>query len=131
MEIKRLRILRLGREIQNDRFSILYFTCKDERVPLYAKEFTACVVAYVFSPIDLIPDFIPFLVYLDYVILVLLGIIIALKMMPKIVFTDCKCKAEAMMKNGKQKNWIVGSIIVLIWGLILLWAMIKIYRLLN
>lgn len=58
MEIKSLRILRHGREIQNDRFFILYFACKDERVQLYAKVFTACVVAYVFSPIDLMHDFI-------------------------------------------------------------------------
>ncbi|MDP1420181.1 YkvA family protein [Peribacillus simplex] len=110
---------------------ILYFACKDERVPLYAKVFTACVVAYAFSPIDLIPDFIPILGYLDDVILVPLGIIIALKMIPKTVLSDCECKAEEMMKNGKPKNWIVGSIIVLIWGLILIWAMIYIYRLLN
>jgi uncharacterized membrane protein YkvA (DUF1232 family) len=50
---------------------------------LYAKLFTACVVAYAFSPIDLIPDFITILGYLDDVILVPLGIMIALKMIPK------------------------------------------------
>ncbi|GAB6254757.1 YkvA family protein [Peribacillus frigoritolerans] len=55
--------IKTGREIQNDRFFILYFACKDERVPWYAKVFTACVVAYAFSPIDLIPDFIPVLGY--------------------------------------------------------------------
>ncbi|CAH0186406.1 YkvA family protein [Peribacillus sp. Bi134] len=110
---------------------ILYFAFKDERVPWYAKVFTACVVAYAFSPIDLIPDFIPILGYLDDVILVPLGIIIALKMIPKSVLTDCESKAGEMMKNGKPKNWIVGSIIVLIWGLILIWAFINIYRLLN
>ncbi|MGW6663462.1 YkvA family protein [Peribacillus sp. NPDC055009] len=93
---------------------ILYFACKDERVPWYAKVFTACVVAYAFSPIDLIPDFIPILGYLDDVILVPLGIIIALKMIPKSVLTECESKAEEMMKNDKQKYWIVGSIIVLI-----------------
>ena len=63
---------------------ILYFACKDERVPWYAKLFTACVVAYAFSPIDLIPDFIPILGYLDDVILVPLGIIIALKMIQRV-----------------------------------------------
>ncbi|WP_430040425.1 YkvA family protein [Peribacillus simplex] len=77
-----------------------------ERVPWHPKVFTACVVAYAFSPIDLIPDFISVLGYLDDVILVPLGIIIALKMVPKTVLTDCECKAEEMMKNGKPKNWI-------------------------
>jgi uncharacterized membrane protein YkvA (DUF1232 family) len=61
---------------------ILYCACKDERVPWFAKLFTACVVAYAFSSIDLIPDFIPFLGYLDDVILVPIGIMIALKMIP-------------------------------------------------
>ncbi|WHX66381.1 YkvA family protein [Peribacillus frigoritolerans] len=110
---------------------ILYFACKDERVPWHAKAFTACVVAYAFSPIDLIPDFIPILGYLDDVILVPIGIMIALKMIPKSVLTDCEVKAEEMMKKGKPKNWIVGSLIVMIWVFIIIWAIIYIYRLMN
>ena len=110
---------------------ILYYACKDSRVPWYAKVFTACVVAYAFSPIDLIPDFIPILGYLDDVILLPLGIMLALKMIPKDVLSDCEVKAEEMMKNGKPKNWIVGSIIVLIWGVIAVWAVMKIYQFLN
>jgi uncharacterized membrane protein YkvA (DUF1232 family) len=110
---------------------ILYFACKDERVPWHAKVFTACVVAYAFSPIDIIPDFIPILGYLDDVILVPIGIMIALKMIPKNVLTDCEVKAEEMMKNGKPKNWIVGSLIVMIWVLIIIWAIRYIYRLKN
>jgi uncharacterized membrane protein YkvA (DUF1232 family) len=57
---------------------ILYLAYKDKRVTWYAKLFTACVVAYAFSPIDLIPDFIPILGYLDDIILVPLGITLAL-----------------------------------------------------
>ncbi|MFJ7994827.1 YkvA family protein [Peribacillus frigoritolerans] len=110
---------------------ILYFACKDERVPWHAKVFTACVVAYAFSPIDIIPDFIPILGYLDDVILVPIGIMFALKMIPKNVLTDCEVQAEEMMKNGKPKNWIVGSLIVMIWFLIIIWAIIYIYRLMN
>ncbi|MCZ0875191.1 MULTISPECIES: YkvA family protein [Peribacillus] len=110
---------------------ILYFACKDERVPWHAKVFTACVVAYAFSPIDIIPDFIPILGYLDDVILVPIGIMIALKMIPKSVLTDCEVKAEEMMKKGKPKNWIVGSLIVMIWVFIIIWAIIYIYRLMN
>ncbi|TFH58601.1 YkvA family protein [Peribacillus frigoritolerans] len=101
----------------------LYFACKDERVPWHAKVFTACVVAYAFSPIDIIPDFIPILGYLDDVILVPIGVMIALKMIPKNVLADCEVKAEEMMKNGKPKNWIVGSLIVMIWVLIIIWLL--------
>jgi uncharacterized membrane protein YkvA (DUF1232 family) len=106
---------------------ILYFAYRDERVPWYAKVFTACVVAYAFSPIDLIPDFIPILGYLDDVIIIPLGIMFALKMIPKRVISDCEVKAEVMMKNGKPKNWIVGSLIVLIWSVIILWLILKVY----
>jgi uncharacterized membrane protein YkvA (DUF1232 family) len=106
---------------------ILYFAYRDERVPWYAKVFTACVVAYAFSPIDLIPDFIPILGYLDDVIIIPLGIMFALKMIPKSVISDCEVKAEVMMKNGKPKNWIVGSLIVLIWSVIILWLILKVY----
>ena len=108
---------------------VLFFAYKDERVPLYAKIFTACVVAYAFSPIDLIPDFIPILGYLDDIIIVPLGVMIALKMIPKDVISDCEVKAEEMMGNGKPKNWIVGLIIVLIWSVIGVWAVMKIYQL--
>ena len=109
----------------------LYFAYKDNRVPWYAKLFAACVVAYAFSPIDLIPDFIPILGYIDDVIIVPLGIMLALKMIPESVITDCEEKAEELMKKGKPKNWIVGSIIILVWGLILIWGIITIYNFLN
>ena len=105
---------------------ILYYAYKDARTPWYAKLFAACVVAYAFSPIDLIPDFIPILGYLDDVILLPIGILFALKMIPKNVLSDCEVKAEAKMKNGKPKNWIVVSIIVSIWIFIIIWATIKI-----
>ncbi|WP_188455763.1 YkvA family protein [Virgibacillus oceani] len=107
---------------------ILYYACKDDRLPWYAKVFIAFVVAYAFSPIDLIPDFIPVLGYLDEVILLPLGIMLALKMIPKDILSDCKIKAEKEKQNDKPKNWIVGSIIVLIWGVFAGWIVMKIYQ---
>ncbi|MBM7660225.1 uncharacterized membrane protein YkvA (DUF1232 family) [Bacillus mesophilus] len=108
---------------------VLYLAYKDERVPWYAKIFTICVVAYAFSPIDLIPDFIPILGYLDDVIIVPLGIIFALKVIPKEVISECEVKAKEVMKNGKPKNWIVGSVIILLWSIILWWVILKVYQL--
>lgn len=106
---------------------VLYLAYKDPRVPWYAKVFTICVVAYAFSPIDLIPDFIPILGYLDDIILVPLGIMLALKMIPKDVIAECEMKAQEMMNKGKPKNWIAGSIILVIWFLILVWILKMIY----
>ena len=110
---------------------ILYFAYRDERIPWYVKLFTACIVAYAFSPIDLIPDFIPILGYLDDVIILPLGIMFALKMIPKDVISDCEVKANEMMKNGKPKNWIVGSLIIFIWSVIILWIILNVFHILN
>ena len=84
------------------------------------------VVAYAFSPIDLVPDFIPILGYLDDIILVPLGITLALKMIPKEVLADARVRAELEFADGKPKNWIAGAVIILIWivlaALVVLWA---------
>jgi len=107
---------------------VLYFAYKDNRTPWYAKLFAICVVAYAFSPVDLIPDFIPIIGYLDDVILVPLGVMIALKMIPEIVIQDCTVKAEERIKQGKPKNWVVGSLIILVWIVAVLWISIATYR---
>ncbi|WHY72801.1 YkvA family protein [Fictibacillus enclensis] len=109
---------------------ILYFACRDNRVPWYAKVFTAIVVAYAFSPIDLIPDFIPVLGYIDDIILVPAGIWLALKMIPKHVLIDCEVMAEELIRQKKPKNWMAGGLILLVWALIFVWIigkLVKIY----
>lgn len=100
---------------------VLYFAYKDSRVPLFAKIFTACVVAYAFSPIDLIPDFIPILGYLDDMILIPLGIYFALKFIPKPILEDCNLKAQALLNNQKPKNWITGTLIIILWISVSIW----------
>ena len=91
----------------------LYLAYRDPRVPWYARAFAACVVAYAFSPIDLIPDFIPLLGYLDDLVLVPLGIALALRMIPPAVMTDCR--ARARVAADKPVNWIAAAVIVAIW----------------
>ena len=88
---------------------------RDPRTPLYAKLFAACVVAYAFSPIDLIPDFIPVLGYLDDVIIVPLGIVLALRMIPADVMAECRALAEQNRPSSKPRNYIGAAAIVLIW----------------
>lgn len=100
---------------------VLYLSYKDDRVSWYAKVAAICVVAYAFSPIDLIPDFIPVLGYLDDLILVPLGISFALKLIPPIVIEENRSKAEEIKKNGKPKNWFVGFLFILVWIAFAIW----------
>jgi uncharacterized membrane protein YkvA (DUF1232 family) len=96
----------------------MYLACRDPRVPWYARVFTACVVGYAFSPIDLIPDVIPILGYLDDLIIVPLGIALALKMIPPDVLAECQEKSREVMKQGKPVNKIAAAIIIAIWVLL-------------
>lgn len=93
----------------------LFLAYKDKRTPWYAKLFTGLVVAYAFSPIDLIPDFIPVLGYLDDLILVPLGAAAAIKMIPPEVMAECRAKAQTEMEKGKPVNWVVAVGIILVW----------------
>jgi uncharacterized membrane protein YkvA (DUF1232 family) len=107
---------------------VLYLSYKDSRVPWYAKFIAICVVAYAFSPIDLIPDFIPVLGYLDDLIIVPLGISFALKLIPHLIIEENRVKAEEMRQNGKPKNWFVGIIFIVIWVLLAYWAGTALYE---
>jgi uncharacterized membrane protein YkvA (DUF1232 family) len=100
----------------------LYLAARDPRTPWYAKVFVTCVIAYALSPIDLIPDTIPLIGYLDDIILLPLGIYLAMKMIPQPIFTECRVNAESHPER-LPRNWIVGTIILALWigsGLVLL-----------
>jgi uncharacterized membrane protein YkvA (DUF1232 family) len=92
----------------------LFLAYKDPRTPWYAKAFAGLVVAYAFSPLDLIPDFIPVLGYLDDLILIPAGIALALKMIPAEVMRDSRIAAQEQ-QTGKPVNWIAAGLIVLLW----------------
>ena len=91
----------------------LYFAVRDPRVPWYAKALAACVVAYALSPIDLIPDPIPVLGYLDDLVLIPLGVVAVRRMVPDDVMTECRLKAQALTE--RPTSWIAAVVIVLIW----------------
>ncbi|MET3290600.1 UNVERIFIED_CONTAM: uncharacterized membrane protein YkvA (DUF1232 family) [Brevibacillus sp. OAP136] len=107
---------------------VLYFAYKDHRVAWYTKLFAICVVAYAFSPIDLIPDFIPILGYVDDIILVPLGIWLALKLVPQDVIHDCREKAEELLAKGKPKNWVTGILFIVIWVVFGIWFSWYLYK---
>lgn len=94
---------------------VLYFAARDHRTPWYVKLLAASIVAYAFSPIDLIPDFIPVLGYLDDLVLLPLGIALAIKLIPDVVLIDCRIRASESINNVKTVNWFAGAVIIIIW----------------
>ena len=89
----------------------LYLVARHPGTPWYAKLFVAGIVAYAFSPIDLIPDFVPVLGYLDDLILIPMGIALAIKMVPPSVLTECRARAQELMSQGKPVSRIAGAVI--------------------
>jgi len=102
----------------------LWFCCKHPDTPLAAKLLATLVVAYALSPIDLIPDFIPVIGYLDDVILIPVGIYFTLKLVPQPVIAQCREKARAWLDahHAKPRNYLAGAVIVGIWLASLWWA---------
>jgi uncharacterized membrane protein YkvA (DUF1232 family) len=92
----------------------LHFAARDSRTPWYAKTFVIYLLAYALSLIDLIPDFIPVLGYLDDLLLIPVGISIAITMIPEPVMVDCRERA-ARMEVSLPGNWIAAAAIVLLW----------------
>jgi len=107
----------LARRLKNEVYTV-YLASKDNRVPWYTRVLAAFIVAYAFSPIDLIPDFIPILGYLDDLILIPLGIWLLLKLIPPAVLSECRKKAKTAISQGKPMNWIAAGVIVALWLLL-------------
>ena len=108
------RLRQRARRLKTEVYA-LYLAYRDPRVPWYARLFAAGVVAYAFSPLDLIPDFIPILGYLDDLILVPLGIALALRMIPPAVMADCRVRAAEALREGRPTNWAAAAAIITIW----------------
>jgi uncharacterized membrane protein YkvA (DUF1232 family) len=93
----------------------LYLASKHPRTPWYAKVLAALIVGYALSPIDLIPDFIPVVGYLDDFIIIPAGVALLIKIIPRDVLEECRAKAQSGLLGNKSKNWVAGGVIVLIW----------------
>ena len=114
-----------ARQLQSEAYAV-YLACRDPRVPWYAKALAGAVAAYAFSPIDLIPDVIPILGYLDDLVLVPAGIALALRLIPAPVMADCRARAHAHLAGGRPTNWLAAAVIIAIWlavaGLLVAWV---------
>lgn len=105
----------------------VFLALKDNKTPLIAKVVAGITVAYALSPIDLIPDFIPVLGYLDDIILLPLLVTLTIKLIPSDVWERNHKQAEHSCENGKPKKWYYAIPIILIW-VFLLWVICLIIR---
>ncbi|WP_076859018.1 YkvA family protein [Bradyrhizobium mercantei] len=94
----------------------LYLASRDPRVPWYAKALAVAVAAYALSPIDLIPDFIPVVGYLDDLILLPLGIWIAISLVPDEVMAECRAKAGDLLQRPTSRAGMIAIIVLWIAG---------------
>jgi uncharacterized membrane protein YkvA (DUF1232 family) len=106
-----------ARQLKSETFA-LYLAVRDPRMPWYAKLLVAGIVGYAFSPIDLIPDFVPVLGYIDDIVLIPLGITLAIKMVPDSVLAECRARVQETIQNGKPVSRIAGIVIIVIWLLV-------------
>lgn len=104
----------------------LYLAARHPRTPWYAKLFVAGVVAYAFSPIDLIPDFVPVLGFLDDLLLIPVGIAVAIQLIPQDVMAECRAGAQKAAASAKPTSRTAAAVVIGIWVLLaalcLLWA---------
>lgn len=100
----------------------IFLALKDRETPVLAKVVGAITVAYALSPIDLIPDFIPVLGYLDDLILLPALAALTIKLIPEEKLRECRERAEGMWENGKPKKWYFALPIALFWLLVLLFV---------
>ena len=93
----------------------VFLALKDKKTPWYAKLLAALTVAYALSPIDLVPDFIPVLGYLDDLIILPLLVALTVKFIPADVFEEYRKQSQDMWQDGKPKKWYYALPIVLVW----------------
>ena len=105
------RIKTWARNLKRDSHAI-YLVSRDPRVPWYAKALAVAVAAYALSPIDLIPDFIPVVGYLDDLIIVPLGIWLVVSLIPEDVMAECRNKADAAGQRPVSQAGMIAIIAV-------------------
>jgi len=110
------RLKEWAQRLKNEVVAI-WFCTRHPRTPFVAKALAAALVAYAFSPIDLIPDFIPVLGYLDELILLPIGIWLVLKLVPRDVLAECRDQAARWLedKNPRPRNYLAATLIVALW----------------
>lgn len=104
----------------------LYLAYRRRDVPWYAKLCAILVVGYALSPVDLVPDFIPILGYLDDLVLIPLGITLAVKLIPENIMAECREQAQKGFLKNKAAGRAAGAVIILLWIAVIAFVLFKI-----
>ncbi len=115
----RLSLKDRARKLKTD-IPAVFLAMKQKETPAVAKFVAALTVLYALSPVDLIPDFIPVLGYLDDIILLPALAALTMRLIPSGVMEDCRKQAEGLWAGGRPKRWYYALPIVLIWLLVAL-----------
>ena len=108
------------RALEADTYA-LYLASRDPRVPWYAKAMAGLTVAYAVSPIDLIPDFIPVLGYLDDLVLIPLGLALSIRMIPPALLAEHRAEAARRFAERGPRSRVVPIVVVVVWVMAALW----------
>ena len=119
------RLKQWAKQIKRNVYAV-WFVARDPETPFMAKLLALLVAAYAISPIDLIPDFIPVLGYLDDLILVPLGIMLVLRLVPTEVMQRCRLQADAI--SQKPSSYIAALVFIILWLGVAYLAYIYLYR---
>ena len=115
------RLNRWARTAKRELYTV-YYASRHPRTPRVAKLFAGLVLLYALSPVDLIPDFIPVLGYMDDAILLPLGILLVARLVPAAVWTECRAQAEAQADRKLPRNRAGVALVVGAWCLLALGA---------
>jgi uncharacterized membrane protein YkvA (DUF1232 family) len=109
----------------------VYLAYRHPGTPWYAKVLAFLVAAYALSPIDLIPDFIPVLGYLDDLLILPVGVLLVIKAVPPDIMRDCQNRAAELKAAGAPQFRWVGPVIVLMWIAVLIYIAFRVFAFIN
>lgn len=118
-----MNLINRAKQLKRD-IPAVFLALKHKETPIIAKALAAITIIYALSPIDLIPDFIPLLGYLDDVILLPAMVSLTIHFIPKAIFKQCQEEAAGMWAHGKPKKWRYAIPILFIW-LIVIFLIVK------
>ncbi|MGT2843731.1 YkvA family protein [Streptococcus hongkongensis] len=114
----KFKLVRRFKHLKKD-LPAVFLAMKNPGTPLLAKLLALVIVAYALSPIDLIPDFIPFIGYLDDIVILPLLMYFLIKLIPEGIWSDSQKQSETMWLNGKPKKWYY-ALPIIIFGILII-----------
>lgn len=121
------KIKQWARKLKAD-IAVLYLAYRNAGTPWYAKLAALITVGYALSPIDLIPDFVPILGFVDDAILLPILIWLSLKLIPPEVIAQCRESADEVFAGGRPKSYLAAGVIVLVWILLIAYVITRLIK---